>query len=225
VASEGNNYYSATEAAQILRQSPQHIRALVSEGKLPGERQGEEWRIPAWAVHERLERTRFVPGRDEAPLESSEAVWELQLYGKLPRDRQEKHFYPQEAVKRPETTRALVQQGGMPKTEAALRRFSGSGGEDSSDESPARRVDEPFALAFEELRRLQELAEEQKRRIASMESKLEAQPPSEATEAPVSGDRRPDKVAGTPQEIEDIQKKKNARLRAQLEAKRSKGFY
>ncbi len=155
MASEANNYYSATEAAQILRQSPQRIRALVSEGKLPGERQGEEWRIPAWAVHERL-----------------------------PRDRQEKHFYPQEAV-----------------------------------------IGEPFALAFEELRRLQELAEEQKRRIASMESKLEAQPPSEATEAPVSGDRRPDKVAGTPQEIEDIQKKKNARLRAQLEAKRSKGFY
>ena len=196
MASEGNNSYSATEAAQILRQSPQRIRELVSEGKLPGERRGEEWRIPAWAVHERL-----------------------------PRDQQEKHFYPQEAVKRLETTHALVQQGGMPNTEAALRRFSGSGGEDSSDESPARRVSEPFALAFEELRRLQELAEEQKRRIASMESKLEAQPPSGATEAPVGDDRCPDKVASTPQEIEDIQRKKNTRLRAQLEAKRSKGFY
>lgn len=194
MASEGD-YYSATEAAQILRQSPQRIRALVSEGKLPGERQGEEWRIPAWAVHERL-----------------------------PRDRQEKHFYPQEAVKQLETTHALVQQEGMPNTEAALRHLSESGSEGSSGESPARRVGEPFALAFEELKRLQELAEEQKRRLASMESKLEAQPPAGATEAPVGGDRRPDKAAGTPQKIEDIQKK-NTRLRAELEAKRSKGFY
>jgi excisionase family DNA binding protein len=155
VASEDNNCYSATEAAQILRQSPQRIRALVSEGKLPGERQGEEWRIPVWAVHERL-----------------------------PRGRQERYFYPQEAV-----------------------------------------VGEPFALAFEELRRLRELAEEQKRRIASMESKLETQPPSGATEAPFGSDRRPDKAVGIPQKTEDIQKKKNARLRAELAAKRSKGFY
>jgi len=76
VASTGN-YYTTSEAARILRRSPQRIRALVSEGKLPGERDGGEWRIPAWAVHERLERARAAPGGDERPLEDAERAAEL----------------------------------------------------------------------------------------------------------------------------------------------------
>ena len=71
------DYYTTSEAARILRRSPQRIRALVSEGKLPGERDGGEWRIPAWAVHERLERSRAAPGGDERPLEDSERAAEL----------------------------------------------------------------------------------------------------------------------------------------------------
>ncbi len=71
------DYYTTSEAARILRRSPQRIRALVSEGKLPGERDGGEWRIPAWAVHERLERARAAPGGDERPLEDAERAAEL----------------------------------------------------------------------------------------------------------------------------------------------------
>jgi excisionase family DNA binding protein len=76
VAGTGD-YYTTSEAARILRRSPQRIRALVSEGKLPGERDGGEWRIPAWAVHERLEHTRAAPGGDERPLEDAGRAAEL----------------------------------------------------------------------------------------------------------------------------------------------------
>jgi excisionase family DNA binding protein len=71
VAGTGD-YYTTSEAARILRRSPQRIRALASEGKLPGDRDHGEWRIPAWAVHERLEHTRAAPGGDERPLEDAE---------------------------------------------------------------------------------------------------------------------------------------------------------
>src|ERR671933_2301165 len=76
------DYYTTSEAARILRRSPQRIRALVSEGKLPGERDGGEWRIPAWAVHERLERSRAAPGGDERPLEDSDRAAELAAEGR-----------------------------------------------------------------------------------------------------------------------------------------------
>ena len=72
------DYYTTSEAARILRRSPQRIRALVSEGKLPGERDGGEWRIPAWAVHERRERTMAAPGGDERPLEDAERAANLE---------------------------------------------------------------------------------------------------------------------------------------------------
>ncbi|MBV9454907.1 MAG: helix-turn-helix domain-containing protein [Rubrobacter sp.] len=47
MAKEGN-YYTTSEAARILRRSPHRIHALVSEEKLPGEREDGEWRIPSW---------------------------------------------------------------------------------------------------------------------------------------------------------------------------------
>lgn len=76
------DFYTTSEAARILRRSPQRIRALATEGKFPGaERNPEsgEWRIPMWAVHERLQNTRVAPGGDERPLEDAERPSELEV--------------------------------------------------------------------------------------------------------------------------------------------------
>jgi chromosome segregation ATPase len=57
------------------------VRALASEGKFPGatrDPESGEWRIPQWAVHERLQNTRAAPVGDERPLEDAERAAELE---------------------------------------------------------------------------------------------------------------------------------------------------
>ncbi len=52
-------YYTAMQAAHILRLTPTRVRQLLQSGELEGERdEAGHWLIPAGAVHERLERLR-----------------------------------------------------------------------------------------------------------------------------------------------------------------------
>ncbi len=53
------DWYTAMQAAHILRLTPTRVRQLLQGGELEGERdEAGHWLIPARAVHERLERLR-----------------------------------------------------------------------------------------------------------------------------------------------------------------------
>ena len=54
-----SGYYTPAQAAHILRLSPTRVRQLLHSGELEGSRDAAgHWTIPAYAVHERLERLR-----------------------------------------------------------------------------------------------------------------------------------------------------------------------
>lgn len=55
----GDDSYTPTEAARILRVTPARVRQLLQGGELEGDRdEAGHWSIPARAVHDRLERLR-----------------------------------------------------------------------------------------------------------------------------------------------------------------------
>jgi hypothetical protein len=55
----GDDYYSPTQAARILRVTPTRVRQLLQAGELEGERDGAgHWSVPARAVVDRLDRLR-----------------------------------------------------------------------------------------------------------------------------------------------------------------------
>jgi excisionase family DNA binding protein len=72
--SEKGDFYTAAEAAKVLRISKRRVLQMLGDGELEGEQDASDrWRVPMRAVHAKLEarRDREIPS--EAAQSSSEA--------------------------------------------------------------------------------------------------------------------------------------------------------
>ena len=78
----GEETYTATQAAKILRVTDRAVRKWLTEGSLEGEQDGSgRWHVPQRAVHARLEERPPKESEDpvaELPLEAQESVREYQ---------------------------------------------------------------------------------------------------------------------------------------------------
>jgi hypothetical protein len=80
-------YYTAMQAAHILRLTPTRVRQLLQGGERAGEHdETGHWLIPARVVHERLERRRAKREGEWAEelrteLERDKGLWRGQLGG------------------------------------------------------------------------------------------------------------------------------------------------
>jgi excisionase family DNA binding protein len=78
---EGEETYSVTEAARILRVTDRAVRKWLAEGTLEGSQgEGGRWRIPQRAVHARLDERppREARGSDLSAAEMVEVVRDLE---------------------------------------------------------------------------------------------------------------------------------------------------
>ncbi len=79
---EGEETYSVTEAAKILKMTPRGVRNWAESGKIEANQDSENgrWSIPKRAVHARLDEQRTKSGAStstESPLEAPENVAKL----------------------------------------------------------------------------------------------------------------------------------------------------
>lgn len=54
--------WTVEEAAAWLKRSPEYVRRLARSGRLPGEKEGRDWRFDPAVVRERI---RFEPRKSE----------------------------------------------------------------------------------------------------------------------------------------------------------------